>query len=88
MLDPFFLIFYICDTTFLRFFPKRQRVHDELTKFLDMLDKVIANKRQILSQKHQSLDQIKENEKDLLTLMLEAGNEDGQDQLCDEELKV
>ncbi|KAI8143746.1 cytochrome P450 [Fennellomyces sp. T-0311] len=84
VLSPLFLFFPVLDSPSLRFlFPERAERHEQLTTFLDMLQGIITQKREILK-KNEKAD-IKDNEKDLLTLLLEAGN-DGGDSLTDNEL--
>lgn len=63
--------------------PKRKRIHDKTLEFLEMLQTVIDNKRQVL--KNKNIDDIEDNEKDLLTLMLE-GELRGEGVLTDREL--
>ncbi|KAI8150362.1 cytochrome P450 [Fennellomyces sp. T-0311] len=88
MFDPFYLIFPFFDKPFYRrFFPKRQKVHQEVTTFNNMIDGVIANKRKILSEEQHSFSTTNDSEKDLLTLMLEASKE-GNGTLSDDELRA
>lgn len=82
---PLFVIFPMFDTTLRFMFPGREKKHQQLSKFLGMIDNVIKHKHTAL-QKNQS-SAIKEREKDLLTLMMEAGDE-GKKPLTDDELKV
>ncbi|KAI8146009.1 cytochrome P-450 cyp509A1, partial [Fennellomyces sp. T-0311] len=79
-----FAVFPIFDSTLRFLFPDRQKKHQELTKFLNMLQEVITHKREALENNIKNPN-IKENEKDLLSLLLEAGSEDG-NPLTDEEL--
>lgn len=73
------------DSKHVSWFPKRKHVHDELGKFLKLIDDVIENKRAFLE--NTTLSDIPEAERDILTLMLEAESaEDGR--LTDEELRV
>lgn len=73
------------DTKHVSWFPKRKHMHDELGKFLQLIDDVIENKRAFLQ--NTTLSDIPEAERDILTLMLEAESaEDGR--LTDEELRV
>ncbi|KAI8145132.1 cytochrome P450, partial [Fennellomyces sp. T-0311] len=88
MLDPLFLIFSFLDSPpFLSLFPKRQKVHQETIRFIQMLDEVVANKRRILNQGRRVHDDTNDNDKDLLTLMIEAGQE-GKGTLSDRELRA
>ncbi|KAG0177836.1 cytochrome P450-dit2 [Apophysomyces sp. BC1021] len=66
-------------------FPKRQKAHKDLSRFLNMLDSIIVSKRQDLNN-NVSNESLQENEKDLLTLMIE-GEQVGDGALTDEELK-
>ncbi|KAI9472014.1 MAG: cytochrome P450 [Benjaminiella poitrasii] len=71
---------------FLWMFPKRQRIHQEMDRFLDMLNQVIYKKREMLDKGYTNNDSLEENEKDLLTLMIESERK-GEGILSDEELK-
>ena len=90
-IDPFFLIFSFLDGPFWRsFFPKRKQLHHELDLFLEKMQEIITHKRSILeNSKNMSSSTVnrKTNEKDLLTLMLEAAEEE-HDKITDEEIKV
>lgn len=68
-------------------FPKRQHVHKKMDEFLTMLDDVIQAKRKALSEGRVTNDALDENERDLLTLMIESENR-GEGKLTDEELKA
>ncbi|KAI8144471.1 cytochrome P-450 cyp509A1, partial [Fennellomyces sp. T-0311] len=81
--DTRFLLFPFIEKYLLSFFPERRKKHEELTTFQNMLQQIITNKRKsLLTAKNSNLNQ---SEKDLLTLMLEAG-EEGNGVLTDEEL--
>lgn len=86
IMDFRFLLFPSLDTTFLGLFPERQKKHKQLEKLNELFAKVIDHKKRVLS-----MDQIavEENEKDLLTLMIEAGKieDDGVEPLTDIELR-
>ncbi|KAI8089192.1 cytochrome P450 [Halteromyces radiatus] len=85
MLDPFFLLFPIFDTKLLNWFPKRRRIHDNLTNFLNMLGTIIEQKRLLLNQ-HNHDKVMDEEERDLLSLMIES--EQGENAtLSNEELR-
>ena len=88
-LHPLFLLFPFFESPYLSFlFPRRRQIHRELDLFLDKMQEIITNKRAILLDKNnESVANEKTNEKDLLTLMLEASQEEG-GKLSDEELKV
>lgn len=73
--DFLFLFFPTFDSTFLKFFPARQEQHKNLEKLDKLFYSVVENKRQAL---RQAKSDVEESEKDLLTLMIEAGqNEKG-----------
>ncbi|KAI9306823.1 cytochrome P450, partial [Cunninghamella echinulata] len=87
MLHPFFVVFPLFDSTLLRFFPKRQKIHDNLTEFTNMMDTIIEDKRKQLLAEKLDQDTVKDqSERDLLTLMLESEN-DEQVVLSNEELR-
>jgi cytochrome P450 len=84
---PMYFIFPVIEKRLLWLFPKRKRVHDDLNRFLSMIDTIIADKRKKIHDGKNSNDVLAENEKDLLTLMLE--NEmNGDGSMTNEELKV
>lgn len=83
--DIKFAIFPSLDKEYLWLFPKRQRLHKRLDEFLRMIDGVIENKRRVLKEQKES--DVEENERDLLTLMIESELK-GEGALTDEELKV
>jgi cytochrome P450 len=81
LMDPFFLVFPVFDTTLVNWFPKRAQKHQQMTRFLAMLDTIIEAKRH-------HLETVEEEEnRDLLTLMIESEQE-GQATLTNEELRV
>ncbi|OAD75061.1 CYP509 protein, partial [Phycomyces blakesleeanus NRRL 1555(-)] len=82
--DPFWFFFTNLETNFLWLFPKRQRTHRELDTFLEMLDDVIVKKRADIASNNKN-PHLQENEKDLLTLLIEASKE-GSGSLSDQEL--
>ncbi|CAO3650329.1 unnamed protein product [Cunninghamella blakesleeana] len=86
MLNPFFLIFHSLDTTYLRYFPKRQKIHDNLTAFLSLMDSMIDKKRKELNDKSNEDLPKDQNERDILTLMLES-EKDEDVALSNEELR-
>lgn len=85
MRDPIFFLFPFLDTKLLWLFPKRKALHKQMDEFLGMLDDIIKNKRETLKKgiQNKALD---ENERDLLSLMIET-EEDGVS-MNDAELKV
>lgn len=73
------------DNELIWMFPERQKVHKELDVLLDMMDNVIRNKKK---SKMESSDVIiEDNERDLLDVMMEGG-ENGEGVMTDAELKV
>ncbi|CDH59811.1 cytochrome p450 [Lichtheimia corymbifera JMRC:FSU:9682] len=84
----FFMLTWLDQEPLLRLFPKRRKAHQDLTKFLNKLDEIIIHKRQVLEgtikNDQQPLD---DRDKDLLTLMLEAQQHDGEAVMTNEELK-
>ncbi|KAI7853147.1 cytochrome P450 [Circinella umbellata] len=86
--SPFFLLFPFFDSPDWGFlFPKRKQSHDELDLFLNKMQEIIVHKRQILENSDGIYTANKStNEKDLLTLMLEAAKEEN-GKITDEEIK-
>lgn len=84
--NPLFFLFPILEQKYLFLFPDRQNVHNELSIFLGMMNDIISKKKQLLQQKD-AVNNRADNEKDLLTLMIEAEN-DGQGRLSNDELLV
>ncbi|KAI8883865.1 cytochrome P450 [Backusella circina FSU 941] len=82
--DKLYFIFPFLDKHFLWMQPERRAIHQELDRFLEMIDGVIESKRQELKE-GKILNSLL-NEKDLLTLLLEAEAK-GEDSLTNEELK-
>ncbi|KAI8886510.1 cytochrome P450 [Backusella circina FSU 941] len=70
--NPLYYIFPALDKYFLWMFPKRKHAHKCLHKFLQLVDKVIAEKRDLLKSGKLFNEFLDENEKDILTLMIEA----------------
>ncbi|KAG2172696.1 hypothetical protein INT43_000043 [Umbelopsis isabellina] len=81
-----FIFFPILDTHLRFLFPKRQDKHKALTKLNDLFDLIIKNKREAIEKKALNKE---ENEKDLLTLLIESGRgeDDANEPLDDEELR-
>lgn len=80
-----YLFFPALDTTYLGLFPERQKKHESLNRLNKLFDQVIKSKKSELANGASS---VEENEKDLLTLMLEAGSGDDQHEpLTSEELR-
>ncbi|CAO3618182.1 unnamed protein product [Mucor hiemalis] len=84
MRDPLFFLFPSLDTTFLWMFPKRKILHQNMAEFLEMLDDIIKHKRRQIESGNTN-DALEDNEKDLLSLMIESKEEDGK--MSDLELK-
>lgn len=84
--DPRYFFFPNLDSKYVHLFPKRYQIHKELDIFLKMIDGLIQKKRAMIKNgvKNKDLD---ENERDLLDLLIESG-EEGNGSLSDEELKV
>lgn len=85
--DRKFFLFPFLDSTFLWLFPERKRLHEKLDKFLKMLDGVIERRKDLLKEGNSHNSHLQENEKDLLTLLIESENR-GEGLLTHEELKV
>lgn len=84
--EPLYFLFPSLDQSLRWLSPKRQAVHRELDRFVNMLSEVIKNKRRDIASGVQN-PHLEENEKDVLTLLIE--NEDkGEGALSDEELRV
>lgn len=88
MVKPFFILFPTFDTTLRTWFPSRRQAHKDLDDFLAMMEKIIENKRCVIREQKEN-NSLEDNEKDLLTLMIESEMNDGDGQvLSNEELKV
>ncbi|KAI8879152.1 cytochrome P450 [Backusella circina FSU 941] len=87
IIDPFFFMFPMLESHFLWLFPKRRRLHRELDQFLDMMRNIIEAKRQKIENDLTQNDTWSENEKDLLTLMLESEYK-GEGKMTNEELET
>lgn len=85
--DPFFFVLPILDTKLLWLSPKRQAVHREVERFTAMIDQIIIKKREAIATGTNQNDALEENEKDLLTLMIEAQAK-GEGIMSNKELKV
>ncbi|KAI8884558.1 cytochrome P-450 cyp509A1 [Backusella circina FSU 941] len=81
--NPLFFLFPILESKFLWMFPKRQRVHDDLDQLTKMIEGIIDKKR--LKIQNGEENNLQENEKDLLSLMLESEFK-GEGKLTTEEL--
>ncbi|CAO3609845.1 unnamed protein product [Cunninghamella echinulata] len=68
--NPLYIFFPILETKLLWLFPKRQKSHQTLVKWQNMLTSMIEKKRQSIKE---NIDNgVEEAEKDLLTLMIES----------------
>ncbi|KAI7882941.1 cytochrome P450 [Lichtheimia hyalospora FSU 10163] len=83
--DVKYSMFPILDTWLLPFNPSRKHKHAEADKLLDMIDQIIIEKRKTL-QNMSSADEKEGQEKDLLTMMIEAENS-GEGAMTNEELR-
>lgn len=72
--DRKYFVFPNLDQRYLWLFPERKRLHKQLDHFMQMLHEVIINKRNLLKEGHVENDALEENERDLLTLMIESEN--------------
>jgi cytochrome P450 len=85
MLDFKFLLVPQFDTSLVGFFPERKKTHESLNKLNELFEEIIVNKREHLSK---TASDTEDSEKDLLTLMLEAGQgDDPKEALSAEELR-
>jgi cholesterol 24(S)-hydroxylase len=87
IVNPLYFMFPILESRFLWLLPKRRKLHRELDCFLDMMRKVIEDKRQKIENGLNQNDTWAENEKDLLTLMLESESK-GEGKMTNDELEV
>lgn len=85
--DPLFFMFPILEAKFLWMFPKRKQLHKDLEQFLGMIRNVIEDKRRKIENGENQNENLEENEKDLLTLMLESEMK-GEGKMTNEELEV
>ncbi|KAI8647570.1 cytochrome P450, partial [Parasitella parasitica] len=83
--EPFYFFFPILDQALLWLSPKRQAVHQEMKRFVDMLSEVIKKKRHDIEAGLQN-NNLPENEKDVLTLFIES-EQRGEGALTNEELR-
>ncbi|KAF7723243.1 cytochrome P450-dit2 [Apophysomyces ossiformis] len=83
--DRFYDYLPFLEQRFLWLFPGRRKLHQKLTEFLAMLDDIIVHKREALEKRIPN-PHLQENEKDLLTLMIES-ELNGEGAMSNEELK-
>ncbi|KAI8063411.1 cytochrome P-450 cyp509A1 [Gilbertella persicaria] len=74
------------DRTSIWFWPGRRAVHQDMDEFLSMIDCVIQHKRDQIKRGEFQNAHLQENEKDLLTLMIESEHR-GEGAMTDEELR-
>jgi cholesterol 24(S)-hydroxylase len=87
LMDPTYFFFPILESHFMWLLPKRRHAHKELEKFRGMIIGVIEEKRRkIESGQNQNIN-LEENEKDLITLMLESEMK-GEGKMTNDELEV
>lgn len=86
--EPLYLMLPKLDTWFLPLNAGRKQKHAECDSLLSMIDDIIATKRQTLKNQKQeeAIDQ-EDDEKDVLTMMIEA-QKSGQGIMSNEELRV
>ncbi|CAM0143106.1 unnamed protein product [Umbelopsis sp. WA50703] len=82
--NPLFFFFPFLETHMLWAFPNRRQQHLNCDKMNQIYETVIDNKRKVISEQKERQE---DPEKDLLTLMLEAGEDDPSQALTDEELR-
>jgi cytochrome P450 len=82
--QPLFFFFPFLDKHMLWAFPQRRQQHKNVQTMTEIYESVIENKRKILAQQKE---QHEDPEKDLLTLMIEAGKDDPSQALTNEELR-
>jgi cytochrome P450 len=88
MEKPLYFIFPMLDQKSLRWLiPERQAMHNEMDRLLKMLDGIIVQKKEMIKQGNTQNDNLEENEKDLLSLMIESELR-GEGVITEEELKV
>ncbi|GAA5801589.1 hypothetical protein HPULCUR_007037 [Helicostylum pulchrum] len=84
--DHKFYIFPMLDQSLLWLFPKRKLLHQHLDEFLSVMDEIILNKRELIKNSKNKNNDLEENEKDFLTLMIESELR-GEGAMSNEELK-
>jgi cholesterol 24(S)-hydroxylase len=87
MLDPLYFMFPVLEAHFLWMLPKRRQAHKELAKFKAMLRNMIDEKRKKVESGQAQNENLEENEKDLLFLMLESEMQ-GEGKMTNDELEV
>jgi cytochrome P450 len=86
----FYFLPFLDQNKWLLLFPKRQKAHQNLAKFFDMLSNIIETKRELISGGNikSSYTEEEKQETDLLSLMIESKITDGKAGLTDEEIRV
>jgi cytochrome P450 len=87
MLDPLYFMFPFLDRYFLWMNPTRKALFHNMERFNAMLSKMVEDKRASVKNGQIHNENLEENEKDLLTLLIE-GEIKGDGSLNNEELKV
>lgn len=82
---PFLIFTFLDNKLFSSLVPRRRRAHQDVDAFLSMIDGVIERKRALLKDSDSS--DIPQNEKDLLTLLIEAESDEN-GYMTNEELRV
>lgn len=85
--NALYFVFPMLDEKFQWLSPKRQQIHRDLDQFIGMIDEVIQTRRDEVSRGDWKNKSLEENEKDILSLMIESENR-GEGILSNEELKV
>lgn len=85
--DHKYYIFPVLDQSLLWLFPKRKLLHQHLDEFLSVMDEIILHKRELIKNSKNKNNDLEENEKDFLTLMIESELR-GEGAMSNEELKV
>lgn len=71
---PFLIFTFLDNKLFSSLVPRRRRAHQDVDAFLSMIDGVIERKRALLKDSDSS--DVPQNEKDLLTLLIEAESDE------------
>ncbi|KAI9251834.1 cytochrome P450 [Phascolomyces articulosus] len=84
--NPIYGLFPILERRFLNWIPSRKKSHQDMDEFHDMIQCLIDKKRKLIQeQKESGISVMGDPERDLLTMMIEGGQEEGQG-LTDAEL--
>lgn len=85
--NTLYFVFPILDEKFLWLSSKRRQMHKDLDHFIEMIEHVIQARRNEINLGDWHNKNLEENEKDILSLMIESENR-GEGILSNEELKV